>query len=1171
MLTRNKIKSIFRKTDSCTDGRFNCAKLLSNKKYVISSIVLIGLLIVFISYSFAALTPTPSITVPSTTLSYAGSEEGAWQYTKSAYWLSKNKARINIKVDTIKKKRADYTDVILVLDTSGSMLGTKLTQVQNDVNELINDTIPKGNKIALITFNDSATVVNDFTNDTTLLQESINNLTVSGETNYYQALIKVDDVLSTYNKESNRDCVVLFLTDGLPTIDTPNEVSQYKYLKSKYNYLDINGIQYELGNTVLTGIKNITDTQYLANKENLNEFLYKASLTTATYDEFTLTDYVDTNYFNLNNVTDINTTFGKTNIQSNKVIWNLSGLKSGTDATLTIDINFNNNLIGVGGIYPTHTKTDITCKIGNISTTESTTKTTILKDKYTVIYEGNIPAGCVVSNVPGTINYFVFDTVQKENTIPVCAGYQFQGWKIVTAGVKEVNEDTFIMPDKNVTLRATWKKLSITKSMDGTVSKVQTLYRLIADSSIGLDTNVNFNSTPTDANSGVYTIASTASDTYPVHYYRGNIKNNNVLFAGFCWKMVRTTSTGGVKLIYNGIPKDDYDSSIPISQDKYINISNDASYPYTYNTSTNKWTSTNKTHSKTGTISFSVAESGTYVLAYSVSSEANYDKAYFYKDGTELGVYSGTASGTISLGELTSSNVIQVKYAKDGSNSSGTDSVTFSIDKASGNAVKSCNNTGTDSQIGTSAFNLNVTSPADVGYMDNGIYKCSKYSFPMVSVLAYSYAASTNYYYGTSVTYSSSTGKYTLQNAEQKSWSDNYSTLTGYYTCGSTSTTCSTVYYIAGTDRTYQYTLSLSGSVTDPDTQTITLGKGIADNGNNTYTLTDAVTVKKSDWFINYRTYKNYYMCKDLTSTTCDGMYIIVPTNLTLNTNTSVDRFIITYDDTFKYVYGNDVVWDGTKYTLTDTYTSTLGWNNDRRTLAKKYHYTCLNTTGECTDVYYINYFGDSSYIYYLKLSSGKNIEGAKNAMFTNTGVSQIKGTIDSWYKTNMTGYTEKLEDTIFCNDRTLYSGSLAGKDVDAGTGYSYFSAYNRIYTKHSPSVECPNKSRDGFTVSTSSGGNGKLTYPVGLLTADEVMLAGGRNASNSNYYLYTGQYYWLLTPSRFDDVFAIVFYVGNIGDLHSSGVNSSIGARPSVSLAPGTRTAVGDGTVYYPYVIEED
>ena len=1096
-------------------------------------------------------------------MSYAGSEEGAWQYTKSAHWLSENKARINIKVDTIQKNRADYTDVILVLDTSGSMLGTKLTQVQNDVNELINDTIPKGNKIALITFNDTATVVNNFTNDTTLLQESINNLTVSGETNYYQALIKVDDVLSTYNKESNRDCVVLFLTDGLPTIDTPNEVSQYKYLKSKYNYLDINGIQYELGNTVLTGIKNITDTQYLANKENLNEFLYKASLSTAIYDEFTLTDYVDTNYFNLNNITDINTTFGEATIQSNKVIWDLSGLKSGTDAILTIDINFNNNLIGVGGIYPTHTKTDILYKIGNTSTTESTDKTTILKDKYTVVYEGNTPSGCVVSNVPGTSNYFVFDTVQKENKVPVCAGYQFQGWKIVTAGVEEVNDDSFIMPEKNVTLRAIWKKLGIKKSMDGTVSKVQTLYRLMADSSVGLDTNVNFNSTPTDANSGVYTIASTENDTYPVHYYRGNIDNNNVLFAGFCWKMVRTTSTGGVKLIYNGTPKEDYDSSIPISQDKYISISNDTTYPYTYDISTNKWTSTNKTHSKTGTISFSVAESGTYKLSYSVSSEANCDKAYFYKDGTQIGEYSGTDSGTISLGELTSSNVIQVKYTKDGSISSGTDSVSFSLDKAAGNLVKSCNNTGIDSQIGTSAFNLSWSSPAGVGYMYGTRYTDNSYYLPGINVLNQLWTSNTSYYYGTSVTYSN--GTYTLQNAQAKSWSDNYSSLTGYYTCRSTSTTCSTVYYIVGADRNYQYNLSLSAGTTDPDTQIITLGKGIIDNGNNTYSLTETVTVKKVDWYKNYSTYKNYYMCKDLTSTTCDSKYI--------NIITSTDNYQITYDDTFKYIYGNDVTWDGTKYTLTDTYISTSGWNSDRTTLAKKYHYTCLNATGECTDVYYIHYFGNNTSIPYLKLSSGKNIEDAKNEMFTNTNDSTIKQAIDTWYSQNMTTYTEKLEDTIWCNDRTLYSGSVAGKDEDAGTDYSRFSAYNRSWNTRSPSTECSNESRDGFTVSTLSGGNGKLTYPVGLLTADEVMLAGERKASNSNYYLYTGQWYWLLSPSYFSNDraygFYVVYYSGNL--ITHYYVFDSLGVRPSVSLAKGTRYSSGDGTIYYPYVIEED
>lgn len=122
-------------------------------------------------------------------------------------------------------------------------------------------------------------------------------------------------------------------------------------------------------------------------------------------------------------------------------------------------------------------------------------------------------------------------------------------------------------------------------------------------------------------------------------------------------------------------------------------------------------------------------------------------------------------------------------------------------------------------------------------------YTYSSKNFPSIYVLNTSNTSNTNYYYGTSVTYSN--GTYTLQNAETKSWSDNYSTLTGYYTCRSTSTTCSTVYYIVGADSSYQYNLSLSNGVTDPDTQTIILGKGINVYDNNTYTLTDTVTVKK--------------------------------------------------------------------------------------------------------------------------------------------------------------------------------------------------------------------------------------------------------------------------------------------------------------------------------------
>ena len=995
-----------------------------------SFFVLVVLFILFIANSFAVLEPISSIEVQSITLDNKNNVEGSFKYTKSAKWISRGKARINIKLESVEKPRADYTDVILVLDTSGSMAGDKLTQVQSDVNEFINDTIPKGNKVALITFNDVCANVTNFTSDTSLLKEIIDGLTIKGETNYYQALVKVDDVLSSYNKESDRDCVVLFLTDGLPTVDIPNEVGQYNYLKSKYEYLSINGIQYELGDEVLEGLKNITDIQFIASTKNLSEFLYKASISPIGYDKFVLTDYIETNNFNLKDASNIITTFGNVSVDEDQVIWNLNGFKTGLDAELTIDINLNEELIGLGGVYQTHTKTDVSYKIGDVNTTETVSKTTALKDNYVVIYDANAPNGCVVSNLPSSKVYSVFDTVKISDDIPTCSGYQFKEWKIVTDDVEKIGNNQFIMPESNVTIKAVWKKLGLVKSMDGKISTAQSLYRMIADNSKGVDTSVNFSQIPISTNSGIYTRSGTENGTYPVYYYRGIINNNNVLFAGFCWKIVRTTSTGGVKLIYNGV----YDEN------------------------------------------------------------------------------------------------------------------------------KKCNNTDVNSQIGISKFNSSSSSPADVGYMYGTRYTHNNHSLVNANVLNQYTATSSSYYYGKSITYSN--GRYTLVNAEQKSWADNYSSLSGYYTCRSTADSCATIYYIVGTDSNYQYVLHLSGGVTDPATQTITLGKNMKSNGDSTYSLENIVVLRKIDWYQNYATYSGYYMCSDLKSTTCSRKYYI----------SSTSNASIKYDDTLGYIYGNDVSWDGNKYTLIDTYTSELGWNGDKVTLAKKYHYTCFNATGECSSVYYIHQFGNSSYIYYLTLSSGKNIEDAKNEMFTSTNDSTIKKTIDSWYKSNMLDYTVQLEDTIWCNDRSFYSGSLVGKDEDAGVENSYFSTYNRIYTRANPSVGCVNQSRDGFTVSTSTGGNGALTYPVGLLTADEVMLAGGKGGlSNTSYYLYTGQLYWILSSSGFYSNVAGNFRVRADGRLSDNYVNYSYGVRPSVSLVKGTRYMDGNGTADNPFVIGDE
>ena len=39
-----------------------------------------------------------------------------------------------------------------------------------------------------------------------------------------------------------------------------------------------------------------------------------------------------------------------------------------------------------------------------------------------------------------------------------------------------------------------------------------------------------------------------------IYYYRGNVNNNNVIWRNVCWKMIRTTMSGGIKMIYNGEP-----------------------------------------------------------------------------------------------------------------------------------------------------------------------------------------------------------------------------------------------------------------------------------------------------------------------------------------------------------------------------------------------------------------------------------------------------------------------------------------------------------------------------------------------------------------------------------------------------------------------------------------
>ena len=227
----------------------------------------------------------------------------------------------------------------------------------------------------------------------------------------------------------------------------------------------------------------------------------------------------------------------------------------------------------------------------------------------------------------------------------------------------------------------------------------------------------------------------------------------------------------------------------------------------------------------------------------------------------------------------------------------------------------------------------------------------------------------------------------------------------------------------------------------------------------------------------------------------------------------------------------------------------------------------------------------------------------------TNTNNSTIKNTIDKWYEDYLkTNYGKYLSTTaVYCNDRELAEGStykiaynnlnnknnllayldknntqqiLGAQDpTDINVGF-YFVAYTRLITNKTPTYDCTN-TNDKFTVSTSTG-NGKLTYPIALMTADEISFAGGVYGTNAAAYYYynsakgssTGSTYWYtMSPFFWNGSDLYVFLVSGSGDpgfLGNARVYDTYGVRPAISLKSCIKYGTGDGSAGSPYTIDE-
>ena len=229
------------------------------------------------------------------------------------------------------------------------------------------------------------------------------------------------------------------------------------------------------------------------------------------------------------------------------------------------------------------------------------------------------------------------------------------------------------------------------------------------------------------------------------------------------------------------------------------------------------------------------------------------------------------------------------------------------------------------------------------------------------------------------------------------------------------------------------------------------------------------------------------------------------------------------------------------------------------------------NTVGNST--YNYGSTCDNAYVGYMYGTTGSS---TYEETHKNTNDSTIKTYLDNWYKINLNGYTSYMSTTAgFCNDRSVApAAKIWHKLYDTALGYgentTYYGAFHRL-SIYKPQFKCP-QANDLFTIATSRKGNKALTYPVGLLTTDEVIYAGAVEAEDEgvkkvNHYLNNDTVYITMSVARSSGCNLNIYYsydglVSDTGDEHD-------GVRPVINLSSDVEIISGDGTINNPYVVK--
>ena len=255
--------------------------------------------------------------------------------------------------------------------------------------------------------------------------------------------------------------------------------------------------------------------------------------------------------------------------------------------------------------------------------------------------------------------------------------------------------------------------------------------------------------------------------------------------------------------------------------------------------------------------------------------------------------------------------------------------------------------------------------------------------------------------------------------------------------------------------------------------------------------------------------------------------------------------------------------------------------------------------------------YDDNAYVGYMYGDFEANSVSYEEA-HENVKNSLVKTVVDNWYRDNIASnsYHSFVANSLYCNDRSVVSpsdmpsmSSINSVINNSGTGFgkgsantTFYRAINSFFSstssdvnnyyigndKHDPTFKCINNN-DKFTLSIENGGtdgygNNDLAYPVGLLTIDEMVYAGGNiykedgSSTNSSFYLKNARVYWSLTPGFHNGSGSYILVNGGSGHLHYSiSSNSILAVIPAISIKSSSVVSKGTGTYDNPYIIKVD